>query len=1023
MSLGAGRGADALEPVDVLDDRLGEVRAHLHLADARLGLRVRDAEASGHAPCGTLPEGVVARLIYNQSGNYIDFGTTGRAYHIADRYGNKLTAGFKEGSSAIATWTDTQGRKFESSVLSSSPTFYTEVKDVTGERHINYGYEGEGTSAQLTSYTDAVGTKTYYHYDAEGDLNKITTPKGNVVKLVYDTSHRIKEIIRTTNSEHTTGPTTKFTYYEVGSAPSPCTSTQKATVVKDPDWTAAKAHETTYCSNILDEVEKTVNAEGQEAQATFDPFGNALSSMAPARETGGSPGVTSTVYGEAGQNLNCEITGTTGLPKTECPTGALSQGYSTRNKYTDATYLYQPSETISERQKAATNCYWGGSNTCTVPEGESGPNGALKQQTDPLSSQNKLNYSYNTNGTISSSTDALGHKTTYEYDTNGNLKTIIPPSGSGLGKETITVDADSRPHIITQCLVESGGSCTSSQTATLTYGKLDRLLEAVDTGPGATKTFKYTYDVDGNLETREDPTGTTSFSYDSLNRLTAEWLPGSTDNEYSYDEASNLLSFGETTGTVHYFHNGLNKMYAMYLPGGNCSGTPSKCTEASYDGDGTLTKVKYASGATLNYSVDPTTGRPTAITLKNPGGETLLSHAYTYTSSGNDTPLIFKDVYSQPGTATNTTEYEYDALDRLVEAATTGTNKSRYQYTLDGAGNRTSQQVNTSESTGGPTTYYRYNTGNELECRMKTNEACSKSSSSEISGYSYDGAGNETAITGYNDPASTTFTYNNLSQLKTLTPPSESAKTTTYLGSGQSNLTGLGTTTLQNSLVGTIKQTSESETSYYARTPSGLMVAEILPSSSEYNPIYDSNGDIIGLLNSSGALVQTLRYGPYGENANAAGSLAYGAISDAFLFQGGYHLVGGNAGAGSLPNDLYHYGERFYDPTSGRWSQPDPLNQGHNPRQLGRYSFAADDPVNQVDPGGEVSRAACWATIILLSCGGEADENFRASPFRYSAGKSAYEERPTVEEPKPDPFEGDAGDESGADGDFFDVLP
>ncbi len=38
-------------------------------------------------------------------------------------------------------------------------------------------------------------------------------------------------------------------------------------------------------------------------------------------------------------------------------------------------------------------------------------------------------------------------------------------------------------------------------------------------------------------------------------------------------------------------------------------------------------------------------------------------------------------------------------------------------------------------------------------------------------GYSYDGAGNETAITGYNDPASTSFSYNNLNQLKGLTPP------------------------------------------------------------------------------------------------------------------------------------------------------------------------------------------------------------------------------------------------------------
>ncbi|HKG04753.1 MAG TPA: hypothetical protein VKB03_16395 [Conexibacter sp.] len=41
-----GRQARATQPVDVVDHCLHEVRRHLHLADARLGLRVGDAEAS-----------------------------------------------------------------------------------------------------------------------------------------------------------------------------------------------------------------------------------------------------------------------------------------------------------------------------------------------------------------------------------------------------------------------------------------------------------------------------------------------------------------------------------------------------------------------------------------------------------------------------------------------------------------------------------------------------------------------------------------------------------------------------------------------------------------------------------------------------------------------------------------------------------------------------------------------------------------------------------------------------------------
>jgi hypothetical protein len=42
------------------------------------------------------------------------------------------------------------------------------------------------------------------------------------------------------------------------------------------------------------------------------------------------------------------------------------------------------------------------------------------------------------------------------------------------------------------------------------------------------------------------------------------------------------------------------------------------------------------------------------------------------------------------------------------------------------------------------------------------------------------------------------------------------------------------------------------------------MVDERLPGGTSYNPIYDAQGDVIGLLNSSGALVQSIRYGPTG---------------------------------------------------------------------------------------------------------------------------------------------------------------
>lgn len=52
-----------------------------------------------------------------------------------------------------------------------------------------------------------------------------------------------------------------------------------------------------------------------------------------------------------------------------------------------------------------------------------------------------------------------------------------------------------------------------------------------------------------------------------------------------------------------------------------------------------------------------------------------------------------------------------------------------------------------------------------------------------------------------------------------------------------------------------------------------------------------------------------------------------------------------------MPNNLYHYGERYYDPTTGRWTQRDPAGSSEP------YAFASDDPINEVAPTGEAGMA------------------------------------------------------------------
>jgi RHS repeat-associated protein len=990
----------------VLTDGAGSFFSFLKNADGTYvtppGIKATLCTA-GHTGCpASFPSGVVMRLVYNGSGRYVDFNSYGWAAHIADKYGNELTSGLKEGIGTIASWTDTQSRKFEYKVLPSATSFYTEIKDVTGSRNVKYGYEGEGSSAQLTSYTDAASNTTKYHYEYY-DLTKVTTPKGNVVLLKYDTQHRIKEVIRTTNSEHTTGPTTKFVYYKLGEDAS-CTAKQTATVVRDPDWSEAKPteHETTYCANVLDEVEKTIDAKGNETQASYDPFGNQSTSTAAAPGGSESGGTVNHIYGTAGQNLMCSVAGAS-KEESSCPATPNKSALVTTYGYADQKNLYSSTETADPQGNSQFACYNDGEQkeskgpACT--ESASGPAGSTQNKSDQLPEQNKLKFAYNEpNGTIKSSTDADGHTTEYLYE-NGNLKEVKPPLP--LKATTIKVDADSRPEVITD---------GAEHKETITYDKLNRVMKIEYGGTGTARTVKFEYDADGNVLKREDSTETVKYTVDTLNRITKEELPESVTHTYEYDAASNMTSFKDGAGTTKYEYNGLSQLESMTEPEG--IGTD----KFSYDNDGHLTKITYPSKVSDVFKLEAATGRPEQITAEGTTGTTVPTLSYTYKLGENDSALI--QTLGEAGTSTTT--YSYDQLDRLTKAVTGGTSHPTfYKFKLDGAGNRLEQKVNLtkaeeSEASGAVATYYAYNAANELECRQSVATPCSGSASTELSHYSYDGAGEETAITPKSDTSGTSFAFNAASQLATLTPSSESAYSLSYGGTGQNDLRSRGSgDELGNSLLGLTHENNNGSVSAFERTPNGMLI-DLRTPSGNFNPLYDAQGDVIAMVNAStGKVERTFRYGPYGENVKSEGTQT---VPYPFGYKGGYRMPGGNAGRGNVANGLIHFGERYYDPTTGRWTQRDPSAQAASLLQNDDFGFAGSDPVNLNDPSGKICVPLFFSSAgdSLIDCikkGWElAEEAFENAPHCY-----------------PDEVEGGGQCSSAPPGDgnnpFFPILP
>src|SRR6266567_9382707 len=93
----------------------------------------------------------------------------------------------------------------------------------------------------------------------------------------------------------------------------------------------------------------------------------------------------------------------------------------------------------------------------------------------------------------------------------------------------------------------------------------------------AREPVQYTYDASGNRLTMVDPTGATSWTYDSLNRVTAVSQPSVGQVTYGYDAASNRTSLGlPGGGSVSYTFDAANRLASVVH-------TAQRTTSFTYD--------------------------------------------------------------------------------------------------------------------------------------------------------------------------------------------------------------------------------------------------------------------------------------------------------------------------------------------------------------------------------------------------------------------------------------------------------
>ncbi|MBZ5629159.1 MAG: hypothetical protein LAO06_09880 [Acidobacteriia bacterium] len=344
----------------------------------------------------------------------------------------------------------------------------------------------------------------------------------------------------------------------------------------------------------------------------------------------------------------------------------------------------------------------------------------LISYTDPTGAQPIRNV-YDDSGRLIQQIDALGHVQNFAHDMAGNTETFT----DFLGNSTTYV-YDSHGNIVRE--TDALGNVTSK-----TFDANDKVLTETN---ALVKTTSYTYDANGNRSSATDPLGnTTRFTYNTLNEVLTTTDPNGSTTRKTYDSVGNLLTLADPLGNTTartYTISGL--LATLTDPLGNTTGF-------AYDSKGNLTGVTDPLGTVTNFAYDANGNRVSQTVVRTTG----------------------------TGHQTLTTQYQYDARNRLVK--TVFPDGSTTQTTLNALG----QQSAKSDELGRQTDY-SYDADGLL---VSTNYADGTSETN-----TYDAVGNKVASTDRSG-TTTTYTYDPLHRPLTNTDPLGAVVSSAYDAAGQ----------------------------------------------------------------------------------------------------------------------------------------------------------------------------------------------------------------------------------------------
>jgi len=741
---------------------------------------------------------------------------------LTDRNGNTLTITtngiFHSSGLSVAFERDAEGR-------------IQAITDPMGNV-LHYDY---GTNGLLSAFIDRETNTTTYAYTNIAFphyLTAITDPRGvKVLRTEFDDSGRMVRQIDADNN------VVEFMHDLASSREVIRDRLGHVTVHEYDDrgnvtrTTDALGHVTRYQYDLADNQLETVDALGHTNRFTYDSSGNRLTETDPVGAT------TRYTYGTFRE-----------VTSVRDPRGAL-----------------------------ATNTY----HSVT---------GNLLEQRDALG--NVTRYTYDTAGNTLTRMDALGNVVSNRYDQLGHITNtlVLDASGAPLVTTAFSYDANGNPLSKTVQRTTSDG--IEALTTRYRYDQQDRLIHTIRPD-GSTNSVIFAAGLDAPA-VEIDPLGQqTVHEYDLRGQETNTVFPDGSFESVLYDAEGRKMASVDRAGRKTWFTNdALGRLVGIRYPDGTSE-------TAAHDPVGRLILSTDANGNPTAYGFDPA-GRVVVITnalgqvsllgYDASGNRTVVVDAlgrtnrFVYDGLGRRVQWIFPDQSArttwfdalgrrthEQDQAGRITAFAYDGLSRLTSVTNAQGYVTSYQY--DEVGNLRCQT-----DANGHTTWFEYD---PLGRRIKRTLP-----GGQVESYAYNCGGlltNRIDFNGY----STAFLYDGMNRLQMKVPDPRRGEPAVRFGY---DVLGLRT-----------NMTDASGVTAYEYDVRGRLITKATPQGT-LNYGYDANGNVtnIASLNESGTSV--------GYEYDALNRL--GAVNDEHLGRTAYtYDAVGNLQACTYPNGVNTYHE------------------------------------------------------------------------------------------------------------------